>query len=683
MSEDSSGGTTSSKIPIKSILGIATLLGLGLYFYFRRKNLIHEDLSDGDQEEDGVALSPESEDGLRECVSKHGSSVVVEGEDDASRIDGDVLDARGDDLRLDDFVMVEDDGTLIDGDGMLEDDAVVDCTDDAGVVDEDMNTLDVELETVHLVDDELEDEELLVIDNLVEGFDSVAMIDDFDDVLEEAYLEEYDDESYENAVNEGKIDTDTIKDEDKSQESISQVQEISVKPIYQENKSDVVQNLNVVRVSNQNNQPESIVPVGGVKNGLDKVFYIDEDDQIIDDTITKKDKGLEKSANTLENMVSKIEKIDIEHLSYEELVDLMSSQEYDVRPIIIEKIRNISNDDWKANLTNGLHVWRIEESGPVAWPVGDYGIFYNGDTFVVLNKTDEGSDLHLWIGSKSTLEENSVGSKKVLELDYFLGDEPIQHREEEGSTSEQFLSYFKRYGGFHVLEGGHQFGSTPLNHFERDKFKPKLLRCKGNREKVQVKQVPYEISSLNSGDVFILVTYDTIFQFNGANAGIFEKRKGSHFVSQIREQRARQGLTGDIWTVDEASPSEHDQLFWDFFGGKQPIPAEDEAQDEEIDINFKLFRLSDDTGVLSFEFIAADRPLDRRLLKSEDVFIIDAQHSIYVWIGSASSAKEKGNAMTFAHRYCDQYHNGMTFAISIFQEKGVTNDQYDLILGNQ
>ena len=64
---------------------------------------------------------------------------------------------------------------------------------------------------------------------------------------------------------------------------------------------------------------------------------------------------------------------------------------------------------WKsAGEAVGLKIWRIEKFKVIHWPKEDYGSFYNGDSYIILNtykETDSEAllyDLHFWIGKNST-----------------------------------------------------------------------------------------------------------------------------------------------------------------------------------------------------------------------------------------------------------------------------------------
>lgn len=56
-------------------------------------------------------------------------------------------------------------------------------------------------------------------------------------------------------------------------------------------------------------------------------------------------------------------------------------------------------------------------------------------------------DIHFWQGSTSSQDE--IGSVAVFaaQLDEFLGDGPVQHRQVQGSEEESFLKVGKKVGG--------------------------------------------------------------------------------------------------------------------------------------------------------------------------------------------------------------------------------------------
>ena len=54
-------------------------------------------------------------------------------------------------------------------------------------------------------------------------------------------------------------------------------------------------------------------------------------------------------------------------------------------------------------------------------------------------------NLHFWIGQESTQDEYGAAAYKTVELDTYLEDKPIQHREVQGFESKIFKSYFEDF----------------------------------------------------------------------------------------------------------------------------------------------------------------------------------------------------------------------------------------------
>lgn len=83
------------------------------------------------------------------------------------------------------------------------------------------------------------------------------------------------------------------------------------------------------------------------------------------------------------------------------------------------------------------------------WEQEQYGEFYSGDSYIILNTYQEDGmegfkyDLHFWIGKYSSQDEYGTAAYKTVELDTFMDDAPVQHREVQGHESRLFKSYFE------------------------------------------------------------------------------------------------------------------------------------------------------------------------------------------------------------------------------------------------
>eukprot|EP00761_Pharyngomonas_kirbyi_P011254 gb/GECH01011279.1/.p1 GENE.gb/GECH01011279.1/~~gb/GECH01011279.1/.p1 ORF type:complete len:376 (+),score=104.81 gb/GECH01011279.1/:1-1128(+) len=316
-----------------------------------------------------------------------------------------------------------------------------------------------------------------------------------------------------------------------------------------------------------------------------------------------------------------------------------------------------SEDQWEGvGQKPGLKIWRIENFKVVPWPEEEYGCFYGGDSYIVLNtyKTKNSEtlyhDIHYWLGSDTTQDEAGTAAYKTVELDDFLGGMPTQHREIMGHESELFLSYFKE--PIKILEGGVDSG---FNKVKPTEYKPRLLHIKG-KKKVRVMQVPMAVSSLNKGDVFILDAGLTIYQYNGSKSGPFERSKASHVMTSLDEQRGYKTKRTVYDEDDLEDDSEGSKHFWELLGGKDSIPEEVPDDEEHMmeKLPTRLFRVSDESGELKFTE-EADKELKKSHLVSGDVHILDTGIELFVWIGEGSNTNERKNCIKFALSYLSSH----------------------------
>uniref|UniRef100_A0A2K5JRB3 Gelsolin-like domain-containing protein n=1 Tax=Colobus angolensis palliatus TaxID=336983 RepID=A0A2K5JRB3_COLAP len=93
----------------------------------------------------------------------------------------------------------------------------------------------------------------------------------------------------------------------------------------------------------------------------------------------------------------------------------------------------------------GLHVWRVEKLKPVPVARENQGVFFSGDSYLVLhNGPEEVSHLHLWIGQQSSRDEQGACAVLAVHLNTLLGERPVQHREVQGNESDLFMRTVQR-----------------------------------------------------------------------------------------------------------------------------------------------------------------------------------------------------------------------------------------------
>lgn len=294
----------------------------------------------------------------------------------------------------------------------------------------------------------------------------------------------------------------------------------------------------------------------------------------------------------------------------------------------------------------GTEIWRIENFQPVPLPKSNYGKFYSGDSYIVLQTTSgKGGaynyDIHFWLGKDTSQDEAGTAAIKTVELDACLGGRAVQYREPQGHESDKFLSYFKPC--IIPLEGGVASG---FKETEEEEFQIRLYTCKGKRV-VRLKQVPFSRSTLNHDDVFILDTKDKIFQFNGANSNIQERAKALEVIQFLKE-KYHDG-TCDVAIVDDGKlQAEGDSgEFWVIFGGFAPIGKKVASEDDIIPekTSPKLYCITEG-GIKD-----VDGELSKSLLENNKCYLLDCGAEVFVWVGRVTQVEERKAAMQAAEEF--------------------------------
>jgi gelsolin len=310
----------------------------------------------------------------------------------------------------------------------------------------------------------------------------------------------------------------------------------------------------------------------------------------------------------------------------------------------------------------GLQIWRIEKFKVVPVQAKDYGRFYDGDSYIVLKtykKKDSDKllwDIHFWLGDETSQDEAGTAAYKTVELDTLLGGEPVQHREVQGFESQLFLSYFQP--GPIIQHGGIASG---FRHVKPEEYRPRLLHIKG-RKYVRVREVPMTADSLNSGDIFILDLGLKIIQWNGSKAGVTEKSKATILTRSLDDER---GGKPQVLVLEE---KDRDREFWDKLGGYKDVPATGEP-DDQVTGEKRLFRLSDASGKMQFSEVASGRVMKNQF-DTNDVFVFDAGHEVFVWIGKGASANERKQGLGYAQTYLKDHSRPSVTPISRVLEGG-------------
>lgn len=315
----------------------------------------------------------------------------------------------------------------------------------------------------------------------------------------------------------------------------------------------------------------------------------------------------------------------------------------------VKKESALSEKAWKGSGEKvGLEIWRINKFKVEHWPREDYGKFFSGDSYIILNtyKDDESEellyDLHFWIGKHSTQDEYGTAAYKTVELDTYHDDKPIQHREVQDYESPLFKQYF---GQITLLKGG---AASGFRNVRPEEYSKRLFQVVGEKKNINIVEIPMKKGNITSDDVFIVDLGLELYQFNGKNANKDEKFKGTQYVQKLKAERMGRA-TLEVLEEDEVDPGH--AIFSNLREGqskkgslkKRKAPPPPTAKKG-------MFQISDSSGRMKFICVKEDG-IDKKLLDSKDVFLVDAGTHLFVWVGKKASIGERKNAMAYAHNF--------------------------------
>ena len=313
-----------------------------------------------------------------------------------------------------------------------------------------------------------------------------------------------------------------------------------------------------------------------------------------------------------------------------------------------------------------LEIFRIEKLKPKSVPTELYGEFYQGDSYVILKKTDNDDyDIHYWHGKDASMDEETWAAALSVQISDTLLRPCRHHLELQGEESQLFLSYFKNNGVIY-LEGGIESG---LKHTREREHPPRLLQVKGKRYPRVWTYTP-SADIIHEGDVFILDNKSKLYLWEGKESNSSERIRALAIMQHIKEfdywSRAKIYYPRD----DEDAAAE----FWEALGGKpeslaKPTPDNFESEENKNLFEHKFFKVIVDGSENKFEEITK-RPLKKKYLDTNDVFILELEKGIYVWCGKKADFEEQKQAFLIAKTFKENREKEGPISIVKIPESG-------------
>lgn len=322
--------------------------------------------------------------------------------------------------------------------------------------------------------------------------------------------------------------------------------------------------------------------------------------------------------------------------------------------------------------TLGLRIWRVEKFKIVDLDKSNYGKFYDGDSYILLNTTKNDNSFiynaFIWIGEFSSQDEYGTAAIKVVELDDYLDRKATLRREVQNYESPEFLSLFKIR--IEILNGGVESGFVKVQKIED--YPMKLFHIARNQYVTRINEIPVNHIHLNNDDCFVLDKVTEIYTFCGGKCDSYEKFKAASFVKQIKDERSTvKAKTYEIDALNDLDREEN-KKFWEYLGG---VPEKlSHVHKAKIETSFvpRLLKISDDSGELKMTEIT-ENTIKKSMLDTNDVFLIDTESSLFVWIGKNANNNEKRNCFAHANKYLIESQRPPFLTLTVVNEGNEMN----------
>ncbi|XP_070689028.1 scinderin like a [Pempheris klunzingeri] len=288
-----------------------------------------------------------------------------------------------------------------------------------------------------------------------------------------------------------------------------------------------------------------------------------------------------------------------------------------------------------------LQIWRVEGDGKEPVDPSTYGQFFGGDCYLLQYSYHAGGRkkyiIYTWQGQKCCQGELAASAFLTVQLDDSLGGVATQVRVTQGQEPPHLMSLFKdkpvvvHLGGTCRKCGESQPGSTRLFHI-------RLSSTKVTR----AVEVEPTASSLNTNDVFVLKTPESLFLWKGHGSTQEEMAAAQHVV----------GLLGG--TATDVEETKEPAGFWAALGGKKDYQTSKTLQRTVRPP--RLFGCSNKTGRLIAEEVPGE--FTQMDLAPDDVMILDTWDQIFVWVGKDANDIEKTGSLKIAEDYVDSHPSG-------------------------
>ncbi|KAL1442183.1 hypothetical protein MTO96_030894 [Rhipicephalus appendiculatus] len=319
----------------------------------------------------------------------------------------------------------------------------------------------------------------------------------------------------------------------------------------------------------------------------------------------------------------------------------------------------------------GTFVWEIDNFLPNPLDESLVGKFYEGDCYIVLKTFVEESQnlnwlIYYWIGSETTLDKKACAAIHAVNLRNFLGAHCRTVREEQADESPEFLQLF----GGHINYHKGNRASSGFYNVEEVEYVVRLYRLHSRNRLLHVESVAVDPSSLDPRYVFVLDAGRKIFVWSGRHSQNTMVSKGrllaekinknerknysrSSLVHSPKRTRRTSGVHLAVQTPASLKTSSRASTYRR--ASHPPTPA--------------CTRLAFGMGYLELPQVEVpEGKLVQSLLDTKNVYILDCNSDLFVWLGKRSTRLVRAAALKLCQELLCMIHRPSHAIVNRCQE---------------
>jgi Gelsolin repeat len=312
-------------------------------------------------------------------------------------------------------------------------------------------------------------------------------------------------------------------------------------------------------------------------------------------------------------------------------VEKMANKQREAAKQLFDRLQSYEMDVYFCDWSSGQ---------PYPLEKAEWGHFYSDDTYIIDLKGKNHRYIVMWIGPHLNFDQYTETSKFFDVLTNYVNSQEItRQRVQRGHEEESLLSLFPN--GFMIYQG---------NRMGNLEEKVAAIKHNGAMFRIQapygdsaraIEQPTIKCENLNSGDAYIISAPggENVYLWMGEGANDAERNLGKKIFTNYFDSAP---------VKVEVKETEEPEEFWGaFLGGKTEYSN---SKNTGIALGFdpRLFHASNAQGYFHVEEVPNFTQDD---MMNDDIMLLDAYTTIYVWIGNGSNKFERNGAFKTAQRY--------------------------------